>query len=296
MSYLGRRGALAPVTSADIPDDSITAAKIVDGAVTTDLVYLENATTTQNLSGTYSTERMYLNDSYTLTGDVTVTGHLALGTVADSDVIITQDSTERTITGSGTLESGNLLQDTHRTSLTDMTGELGSVVTGSPAITGLGTVTSGTLGSGVTFPAGHIIKVSTHLSTADITKSASTGIAQESNGLTVSCTAGNKLHIWIVGGYTYATSTTGYFQCGMVIEETGQSDVHSFGSYLYQRTASGNYNNDSHPSVMYSHTAVTTSVTIKAGVHNPATAITSYWQAVNAYNSGRRYLVMEEQV
>jgi len=132
MSYLGRRGASAALTSADIPDDSITAAKIVDGAVDfqNELGFLENKATTQNLSGTYSTERMYLNDSYTLTGDVNVTGHLALGSIADEDIVITQDSTERTITGSGTLEAGNLLQDTdtHRTSVTGMTGELGSEV------------------------------------------------------------------------------------------------------------------------------------------------------------------------
>ena len=131
MSYLGRKGAVAPLTSADIP------AGIVEG---TDIAFLENASGTQNLGGTYSTERMYLNDSYTLTGDVTITGHLALGTVADADVVITQDGTERTITGSGTLEAGNVLQDTHRTSVTGMTGELGtgvtlgSAVTGSPAI------------------------------------------------------------------------------------------------------------------------------------------------------------------
>ncbi len=124
MAYLGRKGAVAPLTTADIP------VGIVEG---TDIAFLENASGTQNLGGTYSTERMYLNDSYTLTGDVTITGHLALGTVADSDVVITQDSTERTITGSGTLESGDLL---HRaedsTDLTGMTGELGSAVTGSP--------------------------------------------------------------------------------------------------------------------------------------------------------------------
>ena len=100
MSYLGRKGAVAPLTSADIP------VGIVEG---TDIAFLENASGTQNLGGTYSTERMYLNDSYTLTGDVTITGHLALGTVADSDIVITQDSTERTVTGSGTLESGELL-------------------------------------------------------------------------------------------------------------------------------------------------------------------------------------------
>ena len=123
MAYLGRKGAVAPLTSADIP------VGIVEG---TDIAFLENASGTQNLGGTYSTERMYLNDSYTLTGDVTITGHLALGTIADSDVIITQDGTERTITGSGTLDGGNVLQDTHRTSVTGMTGELGSAVTGSP--------------------------------------------------------------------------------------------------------------------------------------------------------------------
>ena len=115
----------------------------------TGINFLENNTSTQDLSGTYSTERLYFNDSYQLTGDVTVTGHLALGTITDSDVIITQDSTERTITGAGTLEAGSVLQDTHRTSLTDMTGELGSVVTGSPNLN---------LGN-ATFPAGHILQV-----------------------------------------------------------------------------------------------------------------------------------------
>ena len=134
MAYLGRPGATAPLTSADIPDDSITAAKIVDGAIDfqDEIGFLENKATTQNLSGTYSTERMYLNDSYTLTGDVTITGHLALGTVADSDVVITQDSTQRTITGSGTLEAGELLHRPDTSDLTGMTGELGSAVTGSP--------------------------------------------------------------------------------------------------------------------------------------------------------------------
>ena len=137
MAYLGRKGAVAPLTSADIP------VGIVEG---TDIAFLENASGTQNLGGTYSTERMYLNDSYTLTGDVTITGHLALGTVADSDVVITNDSSARTITGSGTLDGGNVLQDTHRTSVTGMTGELGSTVTGSPNLN----LTTGTIDTGVT--------------------------------------------------------------------------------------------------------------------------------------------------
>jgi len=108
---------------------------------------LENASGTQNLGGTYSTERMYLNDSYTLTGDVTITGHLALGTVADSDVVITNDSSARTITGSGTIESGRLMND-WQSSLTGMTGELGSAVTNNAG------VASGVIASGVTGGAG----------------------------------------------------------------------------------------------------------------------------------------------
>ena len=138
MSYLGRKGAVAPLTSADIP------VGIVEG---TDIAFLENASGTQNLGGTYSTERMYLNDSYTLTGDVNITNHLALGTIADSDVVITDDGSTRTITGSGTLESGKLVNDP-TTSLTGMTGELGSAVTGSPALNL----------SNATFPEGHIIQ------------------------------------------------------------------------------------------------------------------------------------------
>ena len=142
MSYLGRKGAVAPLTSADIP------VGIVEG---TDIAFLENASGTQNLGGTYSTERMYLNDSYTLTGDVTITGHLALGTVADSDVVITDDGSTRTITDSGTLETGELIHQ-RNPDLTGMTGELGSAVTGSPNLNL----------SNATFPAGHIIQITSN--------------------------------------------------------------------------------------------------------------------------------------
>jgi len=79
-----------------------------DGAVIFD-GSIQQKTTTQNLSGTYSTEQLFLNDSYTLTGDITVSGHLALGTLADADIEIINDTTVRTITGDGVLEVGELL-------------------------------------------------------------------------------------------------------------------------------------------------------------------------------------------
>ena len=149
--------ALDKITTNIIEDDAITAAKIVAGAVTADIPtggvsgdkigYFENPTATQNLTGTYSTQRMYLNDSYTLTGDVTLSGHLTLGTVADADVVITNDSTARTITGnSGTLEGGRLLSKP-KSDLTGMTGVVGQLVTGGGGLTSLGTVSSGTFNS-----------------------------------------------------------------------------------------------------------------------------------------------------
>jgi len=159
--------AFKPFTTADMVSASnggtFSSAVTHNGTVTNNATVTLNegitqSETTKNLSGTYSTEKLLLNDSYTLTGDINVTKHLALGTIADSDVVITNDSSARTITGSGTIESGRLMNDP-QTTLSGMTGELGSAVTGSPAITGFGTVTSGTLGSGVTFPTGSVLQV-----------------------------------------------------------------------------------------------------------------------------------------
>ena len=201
----------------------------------TSQTYIENATATQDLSGTYSTERLYFNDSYQLTGDVTVTGHLALGTIADEDVVITQDGTERTITGSGTLESGNVLQDTHGTDLTGMTGELGSVVTGSPNLN----LTSGTLGSGVTFPAGHVVEVggytwgannSTYLTNVN---SNSTLWSREIN-----ITSGNKVVVCF--SFTVEkNSTTLADHCRLYISGSTGSGIASDGSGFLVQQAVG---------------------------------------------------------
>ena len=202
MAYLGRKGAVAPLTSGDIPDG------VIEGR---DIAFFENGSTTQNLSGTYSTERMYLNDSYTLTGDVTITGHLALGTVADSDVVITNDSSARTITGSGTLDGGNVLQDTHRTSVTGMTGELGSAVTGSPNLN----LTTGSIGSGVTFPAGHVIQTKHYTST--IANGTSTNVPPTpTDGLSlgyvhITPLQANSL-IWITAHWSYNFSRVANYQ------------------------------------------------------------------------------------
>jgi len=106
---------------------------------------------------------MYTSDAYTLTGDLTVNDTIGLmsATGNGTNVTVMNDGSNRTITGSGTVEGGELYSSTNN--LSGMIGELGTgvtlgdAVTGTPAIsgnfpliTGLGTVTSGNLGSGVT--------------------------------------------------------------------------------------------------------------------------------------------------
>ena len=49
----------------------------------------------QDLSGTYANERMYINDAYTLKGDVSITGHLALGSISSGDIVISDDGNNR---------------------------------------------------------------------------------------------------------------------------------------------------------------------------------------------------------
>ena len=112
--------------------------------------------TNRNLSGTYSSHELFIADGYTLTGNITVNEDIALTKLSDdgASITLTTDGTSRTITGTGSIEASTIAQ-TPVTSVTGMTGELGSAVTGSPNLN----LTSGTIGSTVTFPTGHILGV-----------------------------------------------------------------------------------------------------------------------------------------
>ena len=117
MATLGRSPGAAPLTSADIPDDSITGAKIVDDAidsehyaagsvdaahVAADVASTVEAAST-NLTGAVSS-RYFLSLAYVLTGDVTLSGTNVLANIAGgTNVSITNDGSTRTLSGSGTL-------------------------------------------------------------------------------------------------------------------------------------------------------------------------------------------------
>ena len=145
--------ALDKIRTELIADDAVTAAKIPAGAVgTTEIaegalsVHALQNTTSHTLSGTYTDSKMYTSDAYVLGGDITVNSNLVLSTVKGdgSDITLTDDGTTRTITGTGKLEVGAILGV--KNDLTGMTGAISSAVTG-------------TLGTGITFPAGSIIQV-----------------------------------------------------------------------------------------------------------------------------------------
>ena len=153
-----------------------------------------------------------------------------------------------------------------------------------------------TINAGLSQVAGMIIKNTTHISTAAVSASSTEALESDANDITVTCTAGNKLHIHISGGHCYSSGSGFYFGAGMTIKESGQSDVTVHGGGCYARGDGGAYDNDFQPSIIYTHTAVTTSVTIKAATRCSSSG-TAYWEATDSAGRGpRRYFIQEEQV
>jgi len=107
--------------------------------------------TSIDLSGTYSTHQLLVADAYNFAGDTTVNDNLILGKLSDdgNDFVL---EGSHTLQGTGQLEAG-YVTSSGIGSVDGMTGELGSAITGSPNLN----LTTGTLGSGVTFPTGHMI-------------------------------------------------------------------------------------------------------------------------------------------
>ena len=92
--------AISRMVAASISEDAITGEKFAADT------YLAN-TTNQNISGTYSENRMYTSDAYTLSGNATVNANLVLSSVKEdgSDIVLTA-SGAYTITGTGVLVAG----------------------------------------------------------------------------------------------------------------------------------------------------------------------------------------------
>ena len=131
------------------PSRAITSADIAQGAVTLNDISFTDVPANMDISGTIDKHTMRLAEGVTVTGDITISDNLILSKISDDGVgiTLTNDSSTRTITGSGSIEASTLAQ-TPNASLTGMTGTVGSAVTGSPNLN---------LGN-ATFPAGHVVQ------------------------------------------------------------------------------------------------------------------------------------------
>ena len=125
---------LTKINTNVIADDAITGDKFAGDA------YLSN-TANQNISGTYSENRLYTSDAYTLSGNATVNSHLTLSSIKPTDDVVLTASGAYTLTGTGVLSAGALLAPS-QTDAAEMTGTLANSVQDN--VTRLGTVTTGT--------------------------------------------------------------------------------------------------------------------------------------------------------
>ena len=121
MAYLGTPPRVKVLTSADI----------AEGAVTLNDISFTDQPTNMDITGTYDKHTMRLADGITVVGDVTITDNLILSKISDDGnaIILTNDSSTRTVTGTGGSLEASTLSQTPNASLTGMTGTVGSGVT-----------------------------------------------------------------------------------------------------------------------------------------------------------------------
>ena len=145
MAYLGTPPRSRVLSSADIGT----------GAVTLDDISFTDQPTSVNVSGAINKHTMRLADQVVIDGDVTISDNLILSKISDDGnaITLTNDSSTRTITGTGSLEASTLTQ-TPNASLTGMTGTIGSGVTIGSAVTGGSALDGSQSGTGAFLAAG----------------------------------------------------------------------------------------------------------------------------------------------
>lgn len=144
MAYIGTPPASRVLSSDDI----------AQGAVTLNDINFTDQPTNMDITGTIDKHTMRLADGVTITGDVTISDDLVLSKISDDGnaITMTNDGSTRTITGSGSIEASTLAATPQYQSLTGMTGDIGSAVTGGSGLSVTGM--TGELGSGITNNAG----------------------------------------------------------------------------------------------------------------------------------------------
>ena len=189
-----------------------------------------------------STSRGGTAITYTNTGSGTHTWYkdvnLVLAKISDdgNPVTLTNDSSTRLLSGIGSIQAGTLTQ-TPNASLTGMTGEIGSAVTG-------------TLGSDIVFPAGHIVQiVSDDITTAaesDNTNSGTLILVERGSNIydwkkqITGVTAGNWVYVTMGFKFFSYRATTDVLGCGFGIFHSTADDG-SGTSVIYEQAGDTQY-------------------------------------------------------
>ena len=232
--------------------------------------------TSADLSGTYAYHQLMLSDAFTVTGDVTISDNLVLAKLSDDSnaVTLTNDTSTRTVTGTGgSLEMGTLIQ-TPNASLTGMTGEIGSAVTG-------------TLGSDIVFPAGHIIQTVYDTETTEANTGAGTGWKNTALSVAITPTASTST-IMITYSIVISVNTTGYSAITSVFR--GDVSGTNLGHADYGTAFHGTSHLPAHHSAVVIDTPSTTSATTYTiGVRESADNQTYYCS-----NGSRATIIVQE--
>ena len=211
---------LTKINSNVIADDAITGDKLGGSA------YLAN-TASQNISGTYSENRMYTSDAYTLSGNATVNSELILSTVKpNTDVVLTAGGAY-TITGTGVLSGGTMFAQ--QKDLTGMTGEIESAVTGSPNLN---------LGN-ATMPAGMLVQskvLLTHTSSSGSLGNATGNFESVAGGnfTTKLASTASMLRIWWETNEVHSQENTGNFN--MTLRQSSSSTTYAANDTMFNQT------------------------------------------------------------
>ena len=186
MAYLGTPPRVKVLTSADI----------AEGAVTLNDISFTDQPTNMDITGTYDKHTMRLADGITVVGDVTITDNLVLSKISDDGnaITLTNDSSTRTITGTGSLEASTLTQ-TPNASLTGMTGTIGSGVT---------------LNSDAVYPSGHVLNTGVAVGTgANLVVNWATSAAYQTTGLSATVNHGTGNKVLLIGAFACMASGGG---------------------------------------------------------------------------------------
>ena len=210
---------LTKINTNSIAEDAITGDKFAGDT------YLAN-TANQNISGTYSENRLYTSDAYTLSGNTTINSHLSLSTVKSTGDVVLTAGGAYTITGTGVLSGGSVVAKAN-TDASQLTGVLGSVVTGSPALN-----LSNTIGADR-----HIIQTKEFI---DGEARVGTGAVTAITGVMTMEKATNKILAIPSIIYSMYESSSGECYCGFQYESSGTgvtAETKKWGTY----NSSGNY-------------------------------------------------------